>query len=250
MRETAAAALPDLRVNPDARAHRVDLGEGAHCLVLDDFLLDPVAARDWACARRDRFQAQHDAYPGQVLPLDDSAAAPLRSALARRLARDFHVMRGGWNLQAQFALTTLQPSAFSWIQRLPHADPRRDPARRNLATVLYLFEDPELGGTAFFRWRDPGFWADFSRRHRQDPATSETELHERFELYRRAPAYPSGSNDVVEERARVRARFNRLVAYSGEVLHSACIDQPERLASDPASGRLTLNGFADVRPAR
>ncbi len=246
MTETATAPL-DLRSNPEAQTRRVPVGDTAHCLVIDDFLLDPAAAVAWAARERDRFETQERAYPGEVLPLDERQAEPIRAMVRRRLSREFGFLRGDIELQLQFSLTTLQPEAFTWIQRLPHADPRLAPDRSNIATVLYLFDDPDLGGTAFYRWRDPDYWRAMSEAQRDDPAAGLAELRERFELFRAPPAYPTGSNEVVECLAHVPARYNRLIAYPGELPHSARIEHPERLVPDPARGRLTLNGFASVR---
>ncbi len=247
MTETVTSAPLRLRLNPAAAARRVPLGDGAHCLVLDDFLEDAPSVRAWAAGHASGFEAQEGAYPGSVLPLAGAAAEPLAGFVRRRLSREFGFLRGDLDLQVQFSLTTRDPADFSWIQRLPHTDPRLGPERRNYATVLYLFDDEALGGTAFFRWRDPGFWPEFSRRAAADLEAAEAELRERFALFREPPRYPAGSDDVVEELARVPARFNRLVAYSGEIPHSAFVPAPDRLTDDVVSGRLTLNGFASVR---
>ena len=236
-----------MRVNPDATASRVPVGANAHCLVLDDFLVDAHGVRAWAIACRSRFEAQEEAYPGLVLPVETSAATPMHAFVRRTLSREFGFLRGDLSLQLQFSLTTRDPGTFTWIQRLPHTDPRIEADRRNFATVLYLFDDERLGGTAFFRWRDPEFWREFSQRADVDSVAAERELGRHFSLFQEPACYPSGSNDVFEELARVPARFNRLIAYSGEMPHSAFIPEPGRLSPDPASGRLTLNGFASVR---
>ncbi len=236
-----------LSLNPEATGHRVQIGEHAHCLVLDDVLADPDSVRDWAARRAARFERQERAYPGEVLSLTAGEAEPLGAFVRRRLSREFGFFRGDVDLQAQFCLTTLPPSEFSWIQRLPHSDPRPGPERANIALVLYLFEEPDLGGTAFYRWRDPDYWSRMSRLQRDDPEAGLEALRARFDLFRQPPAYPTGSNEIVERLALVPARYNRLIAYSGDVPHSAHIEHPQRLTPDPLSGRLTLNGFASVR---
>ncbi len=46
----------------------------------------------------------------------------------------------------------------------------------------------------------------------------------------------------------VPAKFNRLVFYSGDLPHGACIRHPERLQDDPLTGRLSLNTFVAATP--
>ena len=102
-----------------------------------------------------------------------------------------------------------------------------------------LFKDASLGGTAFFR-----------------PLRSEHEtallIHESGALaaaeFRRKygiePSYPADSNSWFEKIAEIEPKWNRLVFYDGGgVFHASAIHTPKKLNADPASGRLTWNGF-------
>ena len=57
----------------------------------------------------------------------------------------------------------------------------------------------------------------------------------------------TASNAYFERIATVPAAWNRLIFYDGGLFHSAHIEQPALLASDPTRGRLTLNGFFTCR---
>ena len=81
-----------------------------------------------------------------------------------------------------------------------------------------------------------------------EPGSSLPFLQEHFEMYREAPVYMSGSNEIAELLLEIPARYNRFVFYSGDLPHSAHIPHPELLSTDFAKGRLTLNCFASVRP--
>jgi hypothetical protein len=216
--------------------------------VIDDFLLNPEQLITFASARQEAFIMQERAYPGLILPLAEPQAAPLHRFIRSHFSRAFGFLRGDIAFQTQISLTTLQPEQFSWIQCLPHSDPRLEAGRVNYATVLYLFRDPELGGTGFYRWRDPAFWQEMTVLQRDDPEGGLAILRERFELFQRPWAYTTGSNEAVELLTMVPARFNRLIGYSGDLPHNAFVSQPERLSDDPARGRLTLNSFASVWP--
>ncbi|MFC1740835.1 DUF6445 family protein [Pseudomonadota bacterium] len=148
----------------------------------------------------------------------------------------------------QFSLATLQPDEFTWIQRLCHSDPRLEPGRVNYAALLYLFEKPEMGGTAFYRWKDKEFWQDMSVRQRDDPNAGLDLLEEKFQMFRDPPCYMTESNEAAELLDMVPAKFNRLVFYSGDLPHSAYIEDPALLVADPTEGRLTLNCFVSAIP--
>lgn len=237
-----------LKIKPNLEIQLVRVAEDVTCAVIDDFLLNPGEAVDFAAEHFDDFERQQRAYPGLVLPAPEQPLADINRFIQRELSRLFPFCRGDIRFQAQFSLTTLQPEEFSWIQRLPHTDPRLQAGRVNFAALLYLFENPELGGTGFYRWKDPAYWEQMTAAQREDPEAGLDELRERFELFRQPPRYVTESNEAVELLDHAPARFNRLVFYSGEVPHSAHITRPDLLVPDPRTGRLTLNWFVDAVP--
>jgi len=239
---------PELAINPGLVIQRQPIAGGQDCLVIDDFLADPDAAVAWAAQHTQDFVAPERSYPGRLLPIDEAAARPLHEFVRSRLSREFGFLRGDLDLYTQYSIATLQPADFSWIQALPHSDPQTAPGRANYAALLYLFHDPALGGTGFYRWRDPDYWSRMSELQRDDPAAGLYELRERFELFRGPLAYPADSNEVVERLTLVPPRWNRLICYSGQLPPSACTPAPGRLNPDPRRGRLTLICFASVWP--
>ncbi len=249
-RMISLATQPTLRINPDITLDVVEPEPGFRCVVVDDFLLDPETLIDYAAAHADDFYAPRRAYPGKVLPVEDGLVEPLNNLVRNELSRLFPFCRGGIEFHTQFSLTTLQPEDFTWIQRLPHADPRLAPDRANYAALLYLFDDPSLGGTGFYRWRDEAFWADVANMQKNDADAIEPLLREKFAFFREPPRYVTESNEAVELIAAAPAKFNRLLFYSGDLPHSAYIEHPEKLTDDPRTGRLTLNLFASVIPKR
>lgn len=237
-----------LEISPELEIQVGLIAAGRPCAVVDDFLLNPEAAVEYACAHADAFLEQERAYPGCVLPVPDEPMRPVYDFLRKEMSRLFPFCRGGIHFHTQFSLATLQPADFSWIQRLCHTDPQLAPGRANYAALLYLFEDPGLGGTGFYRWRDPEYWQQMTALQRDDPEAGLEELQERFAMFREPPRYMTASNEAAELLDQVPARYNRLVFYSGDLPHSAYIEHPGRLSADPARGRLTLNCFLDTIP--
>jgi hypothetical protein len=226
----------------------VELSEDWHYVVIDDFLANPDQLVEYGSRLRDEFLYPERAYPGGVLPLDGQFLTPVNQFIRREMSQLFPFSRAGLRCQSQLCLTTLQPANFTWIQRLCHTDPAVYPGKTNYASLLYLFDDTELGGTAFFRWKDQDYWREMTARQQLDPAVGLAKLEQKFQLFRDPPCYMTGSNEVAELLDEVPAKFNRLVFYPGDLPHGACIRFPERLGNDPLTGRLTLNTFIAANP--
>ena len=237
-----------LLINPHLEIQVSKITDDHLCAVVDDFLLNPHEAVAFACARERSFIALERAYPGVVLPVDEGFMADIRRFIQRELSRIFPFCRGGIQLHSQFSLATLQPEDFSWVQRLCHSDPRLEPGRVNYAALLYLFDDPAMGGTAFYRWKDPEFWQRMTAMQAEDPEAGLDLLRQKFQMFRDPPCYMTESNEAAELIDLVPARYNRLVFYSGDIPHNAYIEHPEMLSNDPSEGRLTLNCFVSALP--
>jgi hypothetical protein len=232
-----------LRFNPRPTVTLESFGP-ARCVVVDDALEEPEAARAWVLARREALApASFNAYPGCEMP----AAATTEAALAEffRLHVQAHFpIRRLVRMNARYALVTTPPGQLQPRQCLPHRDSAWIDAQHAIAaSVLYLFHDPGLGGTAFFA-------------PRQDEARTRQLIHDSSVLdagafFARHPlprAYPTGDATWFERLGAVAPRYNRMVFYDGRQFHSGDLPHPEKLDADPARGRLTLNGFFTGRP--
>jgi len=230
---------PALRFDPRAEVRVLAVAGRPLCHVVDGALANPGEWRDFAIAARAAFAARPgNAFPGPELALPGAVAAELGAWFHERFRHAFGVRRLR-HRQARLSMVVRPPEALQPWQCLPHID-RLDlgPGECAIASVLYLFHDESLGGTAFYRpARSPeAVFALLGEAAREDPEA----FHARHGLPR---AYPLDSNAWFEKVASVPARFNRLLFYPGTVFHSGEIRHPERLDEDPASGRLTLNGF-------
>lgn len=213
-------------------------------VVLDDVLLDPEALVARAVAYAGAFSAPpHNAYPGLELPLPDSVTAQLEACFAQH-ARGLVGARRTVRCHSRLSITACPPGDLQPCQWVPHVDRLEAAAGQCIAaSVLYLFRDPGLGGTSFYRPRRPlpevaGLVQDSAR-------LAPAEFTARHGV---AQGYPDAS-DWFAKVATVPARFNRMVVYSGTVFHAGEIRAPDRLVADPAAGRLTLNGFFLCRAA-
>lgn len=215
------------------------IGAGAVCTVIDDVLAEPRALVELALRHRAAFaMAQANAFPGLELPLPDSTVAAFGELFSRH-ARSAIGARRVISGSGRLSMVTLPPGSLAPLQRVCHRDRLDATADQCVgAAVLYLFDDPRLGGTSFFRSRHDAAATQALMQHwsRIDNARFSAETGW-------APAYMTDSNQHFERLATVDARFNRMACYDGSLFHCSAIDRPELLSDDPERGRLTLNLF-------
>ncbi|RZI98605.1 MAG: hypothetical protein EOP39_26880 [Rubrivivax sp.] len=135
-----------------------------------------------------------------------------------------------------FSLTTVAPHELGPLQRVPHFDASTP---HYMAVLLYLCDDRH-GGTAFYRHRATGLQQiTADNRDRYGAA-----IYDQVDRHPAPLRYFDDSDAHFELLGVMPARFNRLVVYRGSLLHSAIVN-PQRLGSDPRTGRLTVNTFYD-----
>jgi hypothetical protein len=237
----ATAAIPIFNLQP--RVERVPLPNGEFCLVVDDAFAEPERIVEFAVAHRASFRnVDFNAYPGTYLLSPANLSAALSDFFMQHLRRFFDARRIV-SMHCRFSMVTLRPEELRPYQWFCHRDSLNVPAPQSIqASVLYLFKDAELGGTSFYEPAvSPAEIAVFNR----DAWELSNETFAR--KYGLAPGYMVESNRYFTKIGSIPARWNRLIFYYGSVLHSGDIVAPEKLSPDPASGRLTFNGFFTCR---
>ena len=238
-----------IHTNPQLDIQQASITEGYDYVAVDDFLQNPHDVIDYASSHADRLQSRpRGGYPGRQFQLDDEPLADVYRFVRTNLPRRFRFFRGDMKMWAVLSLTTTQPDELFGFQLLCHVDTNPHPDRTVFAGLVYLFDDQDLGGTDFYRWKDPDLEQQATALEDKNPGAGIEFLRERFPTLATPPAYLTGSNEVVEHLCSIPARFNRFVFYSGRIPHSAAIAAPQRLSADPSQGRLTRNVFASVVP--
>ena len=224
---------------PDIVPQALPIPGGGLCLVFDDILLEPERWRSRAAEFGAQFeQPQHNAYPGRELRLPDTVTTALLGTVSPWLRHHFGIARivDGY---CRLSMVTLAPEQLTPAQSLCHRDRlQAPPGKLPLASVLYLFDDPPLGGTHFFR---PLLEKAPLTQLLIDSNRMEAEAF--FQHYRLSRGYMTDSNAYFEKVLTVPARYNRMIVYPGMKFHSGDIGRPEALTEDPLTGRLTFNGF-------
>lgn len=228
--------------NPRPRVEVLDLAPGLRCVVLDDVLLEPETLVDFA-GRLELEAPEGNLYPGGVAGLSAEFDTRLRDFFWQHARAPLGLRRcqAAW---VRLSMATTPPALLQPLQWLCHRDRIDDDAPEALfaASVLYLFRNPALGGTRFFAPRcGPEVLAAL---YRDAQTLAPAEFSARHGI---PPGYPAAESPYFDCVATVPAAWNRMIVYDGGSHHCAAIDHPELLSDDPATGRLTVNGFFPCR---
>ena len=225
--------------NPNPRIETIAIAGRHVCHVIDDALVDPDALVALAVTHADAFvDTTHNAYPGPELRMPDGFSAQLDAFFARHLRRAFGARRTE-RMYSRLAITATPPELLHPKQSICHIDRMGvDPKHCIIASVLYLFRDPRLGGTSFYAPKRPP--PDVFRMIGDSADLAPDALRARYGI---GSGYMTASNDWFEKIATVPARYNRIIFYEGTLFHSGDIAHPALLSRDPRVGRLSLNGF-------
>jgi hypothetical protein len=232
-----------IRFNPRPSIDALEWSNGQTCYVIDDALLEPQRLVDFALVNRAQFSSvDFNAYPGLLLPSPPAISIALNDFFTQHVRRYFDARRVT-HMHSRLAMVTLPASELRPYQWICHRDDvGLGPDLSMQASVLYLFHDESFGGTSFY---EPNL----------APAQMASLAHEAGTLSNAAfaqkygiePGYLCDSNRYFTRVGSVRAKWNRIIFYDGGTLHSGDIEAPEKLSADPATGRLSLNGFFTSR---
>lgn len=230
--------------NPHPTLRVVPLPGGSPCVVLDDVLADPERLVRWVGTRAFGAPAGYP-YPGVVLDAPPELTQRVADHFAQHLRGRLGARRT-LSMSVRLSLITTPPQALAPIQWQCHRDRLAVDRSAILfaASVLYLFRDPALGGTSFYRPRIGP--VEVERLVADSAAMDAASFGARYGL---APGYMSGSNAYFERVAQLPAAWNRMIVYDGGLFHSADVDPSAGLSADPSQGRLTLNNFVTCRRA-
>jgi hypothetical protein len=230
--------------NPDASVSSVRVGECSIAVtVADNVLLRPQRLAEFGL--------------GLAFAEDDSNLYPgVRARVPAEFSRPFH----GWLTRALHRTGVLEESSYIHedasffsivnkgranllpLQRIPHYD-STDPTV--FAAVIYLF-DRANSGTSFYRHRATGY----ERIGGDNAGNYKIALNRNMKQFGPpAREYTNGSNALFERTHSVDSAFNRIVIYSGNILHAADIEGSLFNGSGNRQWRLTVSSLVRAKPA-
>jgi hypothetical protein len=224
--------------NPNARVSSARVGNCPIAVtVADDVLLHPWRLAESGLSHEFAEDAGN-LYPGVRARVPTQFSRPFHAWLTRTL-HSTGVLEESRHIQADasfFSIVNKSRENLLPLQRIPHYD-STDPGV--FAAVIYLFERAN-SGTSFYRHRITGY----------EKINGDNEDNYRTALNRNmkksgppAREYMNGSNELFERIHSVDSAFNRIVIYSGNVLHAADIDGSLFAGNDNSQWRLTVSSL-------
>ena len=203
-------------------------------VVIDDFHPDPDELRRAAIGLD--YADRSTGFPGLRAPFDPNYMGPAMPGLQAVLTDVFGLSKGVILRECCASIVTVPPADLRPAQCMPHFD-GADP---KLMALLHYIDHPEKGGTGFYRHKATGFESVTPEREADYRAAIQTQ--------REAGSLPSGrymtqSGDLVEKIGSVEGRYNRMVLYRSNILHSGDINPENEFCDDPAKARLSINTF-------
>src|ERR1700693_4814140 len=224
--------------NPNARVSSVRVGNCPIAVtVADNVLLRPQRLAELGLGL-EFVEDDSNLYPGVRARVPAEFSRPFHAWLNRTLhgtgvlEENFYV-----NDDASFfSIVNKSRANLPPLQRIPHYD-STDP--RVFAAVIYLFERAN-SGTSFYRHRTTGY----EKIGVDNQDNYKTALNRNMKNHGPpAREYTNGSNDLFERTHSVDSAFNRIVIYSGNVLHAADIDGSLFNGNDNCRWRLTVSSL-------
>lgn len=130
---------------------------------------------------------------------------------------------------------TLAPEELNMRQTIPHFDSLTP----NSMAAVHYFNDERLGGTSFYRYHR----ASKLQLTEDDRALIQQMIDELQQEKTTRTGYINESDDVFERVHTVPAKPNRIVIYSGNILHSAQITDAVEFDKKSEHNRTSVNSF-------
>jgi Family of unknown function (DUF6445) len=227
--------------SPAATLEILRLGDEQTPLIrIDGALADASSLVHYAIDQASFERVQGNLYPGvrAAMPLEyvEGAVRALDPLVRSTYGLKNAVLA---NAECFFSIVTTPPSELRPLQKIPHIDTCSE---LHFAVVHYLCEGA-FGGTAFYRQTVSGF----ERINREREPIWAAHRDQMLGQMPEDVGYANEETVGYEQIGSISCRFDRLILYPSNLLHSGLIAPGMPLSTDPAQGRLTANFFIGYR---
>lgn len=228
----------DLQVHPHMDVRIGTIGSEQQPLILvDNFVAEPERLVDYAARHEDR-RTVKGMYPGLRLDTPQDYMTLMHASLGETIARTFDLgPRDVAEVESFFSIVMMPPAQLHPLQRIPHFDGANP---KDIAFLHYLC-DEEHGGTSFYRHKTSGY--EYVNHTRYKPYLQKLQSELDTIGLPEPSQYMNGDTEIFERIASVDAKYNRLIIYPGNSLHSGDIAEDYAFDPDSTTGRLTITSF-------
>ncbi|MEO9635404.1 MAG: DUF6445 family protein [Parasphingorhabdus sp.] len=219
--------LPNVKPNDGSIAETKLIGQKP-VLIIDDVLEQVRELREAVAKLEHKFGPPKNAYPGVRMAAENFAPA-FRLLFSRYVKDTFGLIDRYSQFKSYYSLTMSPEQELASEQTRPHRDfAINDPRVVAIAGIIYLFDDPRLGGTAFY----------------------EKLTDDNVSKLPRGAGYQIATDSFFKLEDSCEAKLNRCIIFDATRYHSGHIARPDLLNSGILKGRLTLNFFLKSLVAR
>lgn len=236
--------MQNLTVNPNLKIKKYPIPDTEqHAYIIDDFLLDTTSVMNFAhnIAYFNPMFSDNSFYPGIRDNMPNPYLRLLHSFFQTEILPNITNKKYTESIlhKSLLSLVSCKPANLIIDQKVPHIDSCDE---RDYAFVHYLSGE-ELGGTSIYKYV-PHNLIEFHEEHKSLLANIIDDVKNKPDEHN---SYITRTTSLFEQVFKVEAKFNRLVIYQGNLLHSANISCEENCLADPKVGRLSIASFASVR---
>lgn len=234
--------MKNLALNPKFKIKKVNIpNTELYAYIIDDFILNTNSIMHFAqnIAYFNPTFSDNSYYPG----VRDNMPLPygrlLKKFFEEYILPKFINEAGTINLhKCLLSLVACRPNQLTIDQKMPHIDSYNN---KDFAFVHYL-SGKELGGTSIYKYKP---------RNKTEITVADKKILD--EMLIEVANYPeehrgyiTQSTPLFEQVLNIEAKFNRLVIYQGNLLHSANLDSPLSYCGDKRTGRLSISSFGSL----
>ncbi|WP_033083579.1 DUF6445 family protein [Colwellia psychrerythraea] len=235
--------MKNIKVNPDYNLQRIPIpGTPLHAIVVDEFLFNTDTVTHFAhnIAYFNPMFSDNTLFPGMRDKMPMPYTRLLKCFFEKIILPKIKTQS---SYQSNFhssllSLVTCPPSELAINQKMPHVDS----CNNDDYAFVHYFSAQSLGGTSFYCYK-PKQLIEFKQEHK--PV-----LPEMITQVTNSPndhlSYITASTSLFDQILTIEAKFNRLVIYPANVLHSANLTSPNSYCGDINRGRLSISSFASI----
>lgn len=235
--------MKNLEINPELIIEKVKIpNTNLHAYIIDDFLLDTDSVMFFAnnFAYFNPMFSDNSYYPG----IRDNMPLPYKKLL-QSFVQDKVVPiindKNNYTVlmhKCLLSLTSCKPSELLLEQKMPHVDS----CKSNEFALVHYLSGKEFGGTSLYRYK-PKSLIEFSQ---NDESVLDEMLASVSATQKEHSGYLTKSTSIFEQILSIEAKFNRLVVYQGNILHSANLATEQSYSGDARNGRLSIASFCSL----
>lgn len=230
-----------MNVNTKISSRLISVGaENIPILVIDEAIPNATAFKQHAINSCENLFEQ-GLYPGFRCKTMPQYSHLLVEIVNQQIEQHVNQLGGSFakmkTVDAYFSMVTKKPEELVQAQRIPHYD---RPQSGQLAAVHYLC-DEKHGGTSFYRHRSSANEIVDTAKESDYLALLEQETKQHPPEYQ----YMNGDTPLFERIHQVKAKFNRIVVYPSNCLHSGDIPRDFVPTMNPTEGRFTVTAFLE-----